>query len=395
MKTELKFIKISDLVTGFQYSELDAKGLYGLSGTLTIQPEYQRHFVYGNTPREGAVIDSLLKEYPIGLIYFTDVTAGFNDGKQHLEVLDGQQRITSIGRFVTNKFAVKVGGRERYFSSLSDTEKELIMDRELLVYVCEGTEPEIKAWFQTINTAGVELTRQELRNAAYSGPFVTLAKAEFSNARNALQQKWASFVKGDPLRQEVLEVALKWVAASKAQEIDDYMSLHRHDTTIDELQAYFTTVIEWVETTFGGRTDSEMRGLAWADLYERFGNNPYNGRVVSARVGELLSSGAVHDRKGVYEYVLGGETQPRLLNIRLFEDKDKKVKYAQQTAAAEAAGTSNCPACVFAGDANATKIWSLKEMDADHVTAWSKGGATDISNLTMLCTTHNRQKGNR
>lgn len=394
MKAKLVPTKISDLIAGFQYSELEAKGLYGLSGTLTIQPEYQRHFIYGNTPREGAVIDSLLKEYPLGLIYFTDVTAGFNDGKTHLEVLDGQQRITSIGRFVTNKFAVKVNDRERYFSSLSDTEKSLIMDRELLVYVCEGTEPEIKAWFETINTAGVPLTKQELRNAAYSGPFVTLAKAEFSNARNSLQQKWSNFVKGDPARQEVLEVALKWVAASRGQEIDDYMSLHRHDTTIDELRAYFTTVIEWVETTFDGRTDSEMKGLPWAELYDRFGKNAYNGTALGARVEGLLSSAAVHNRKGVYEYVLGGETEPKLLNIRLFEDKDKRVKYAEQTKAAEAAGTSNCPACVFAGGNNAKKIWTLKEMDADHVTAWSNGGSTDMSNLTMLCKMHNRQKGN-
>ena len=170
MKTELRHIKISDLVNGFQYSELHAKGLYGLSGTLTIQPEYQHNYIYNDGKKDVAVIESLLKRYPLGLIYFVDASSGYDDGKVHSEVLDGQQRITSIGRFFTEKFAVKVGDRLRYFSSLSADEKKLLQDTELLVYVCEGTEPEIKAWFETINTAGVPLHDQELRNAAYSGP---------------------------------------------------------------------------------------------------------------------------------------------------------------------------------------------------------------------------------
>lgn len=395
MKTDLKFIKISDLVSGFQYSELHAKGLYGLSGTLTIQPEYQRNYIYNDGKRDVAVIESLLKEYPLGLIYFVDASSGYNDGKVHLEVLDGQQRITSIGRFCTDKFAVKVDGRERYFSSLSAEEKSLILDTELLVYVCKGTEPEIKAWFETINTAGVELTPQELLNAAYSGPFVTAAKVEFSNEKNALQQKWSNFVKGDPKRQEVLEVALEWVSAANGQKVDDYMAAHRHDTGIDELKDYFTTVIEWVETVFDGRTDSEMRGLPWADLYEEFGQNAYNGAQVSARVDELLGSVYVTKKRGIYEFVLGGEQKPELLVIRVFQPADIRTAYTKQTKAAQAKGVSNCPTCAGIDNANKTRIYKQNEMDADHVTAWSKGGATAISNLEMLCKTHNRAKGNR
>lgn len=395
MKTNLQHIKISDLVAGFQYSELHAKGLYGLSGTLTIQPEYQRNYIYNDGKKDVAVIDSLLKEYPLGLIYFVDASSGYNDGKVHLEVLDGQQRITSIGRFCTEKFAVKVDDRERYFSSLSADEKKLLMDTELLVYVCEGTEPEIKAWFETINTAGVPLNDQELLNAAYSGPFVTAAKAEFSNEKNSLQQKWSNFVKGDPKRQEVLEVALEWVAASQGKTIDDYMAVHRHDAGIAELKDYFTTVIEWVETVFDGRTDKEMRGLPWAALYEKYGQNAYNGAAVSARVEELTASPHVTKKKGVYEYVLGGEQQPELLVIRMFERSDIQTAYAKQTKAAKAAGVSNCPTCAGIDNANKTRIYKLGEMDADHVTAWSKGGQSTLANLEMLCTTHNRAKGNR
>lgn len=395
MKTELQHIKISDLVNGFQYSELHAKGLYGLSGTLTIQPEYQRNYIYNDGKKDVAVIESLLKRYPLGLIYFVDASSGYDDEKVHLEVLDGQQRITSIGRFFTEKFAVKVGDRLRYFSSLSADEKKLLQDTELLVYVCEGTEPEIKAWFETINTAGVPLNDQELRNAAYSGPFVTAAKAEFSNEKNALQQKWSNFVKGDPKRQEVLEVALGWVSASQDQSIDDYMASHRHDTGIAELKDYFMTVIEWVETVFDGRTDGPMRGLPWAALYERFGQNAYDGSALSARVEELRGDVYVRNAKGVYEYVLDGEQRPELLDIRVFQAADIRAAYTNQTNAAETNGVSNCPTCAGIDNANKTRIYKQTEMDADHVTAWSKGGATDLSNLEMLCVTHNRAKGNR
>lgn len=395
MKSKLQHIKISDLVSGFQYSELHAKGLYGLSGTLTIQPEYQRNYIYNDGKKDVAVIDSLLKEYPLGLIYFVDASSGYDDGQRHLEVLDGQQRITSIGRFCTEKFAVKVGGRQRYFSSLSAEEKQLLMDTKLLVYVCEGTEAEIKAWFETINTAGVPLNNQELLNAAYSGPFVTAAKAEFSNDKNSLQQKWSNFVKGDPKRQEVLEVALEWISASKGQAIGDYMAARRHDAGIGELKDYFTTVVEWVETVFDGRTDSAMRGLPWAALYEEFGQNAYDAAALSARVEDLRGDVYVKNDKGIYEYALGREQKPELLMIRVFQPADIRTAYTIQTKAAKAKGVSNCPTCAGIVNANKTRIYQQTEMDADHVTAWSKGGATVLSNLEMLCKTHNRAKGNR
>lgn len=388
MKTELRQYTIKKVTEGFVYNEFEGKGLYGLAGTLVIQPEYQRCYIYGDGKKDVAVIDSIMKGYPLGLIYF-------NSGDTHLEVLDGQQRITSIGRFVTGKFAIKRDGKEQTFSSLPPEDREKILNSELLVYVCTGKEAEIKEWFQTINIAGVPLTHQELLNAVYSGPFVTAAKAIFSNSGNSLQQKWGAYVKGDPKRQQVLEVALNWISAAKDVTVDRYMADHRHDKNIDELYAYFTTVIDWVGSVFNASPDKEMEGLEWARLYEQHHNTAYNASAITERVRELRGDPSVGSKKGIYEFLLGGEQQAQLIGIRFFDDKTKQQAYSKQTAEAEAGGKSNCPLCAVGHSANQKKIWPIKEMDADHVSAWSKGGSTDIANCEMLCVTHNRAKGNR
>ncbi|UZJ26905.1 DUF262 domain-containing protein (plasmid) [Rhodococcus antarcticus] len=387
MKTNLKHYTVAKALDGFVYNELEGKGLFGLSGALTIQPEYQRNYIYNDGKKDVAVIDSLLKGYPLGLIYF-NVTA---DG---LEVLDGQQRITSVGRFVTGKFAIKVEGREQTFSSLPPEDQGRIVDSELLVYECSGTEREIKDWFQTINISGVPLTPQELLNAIYSGPFVTLAKAEFSNSANANLQKWGSYIKGDPKRQEVLAEALSWVATSQQLNVDAYLAQHRLDDSISGLKTYFTSVVDWIGSVFIRTPDKEMRGLEWGRLYETFHSKSYNASTVNARVSSLLGDPAVHKRRGVYEYVLGGGTDPRLLAVRVFDEKTIATRYAQQTVNAEAGAASNCPVCAAGGNTNKTRIYRRSEMDADHVTAWSKGGATDLANCEMLCIPHNRSKGN-
>lgn len=389
MKTELRHYTVAQVVDGFVYNELEAKGLFGLAGQLVIQPEYQRHYIYGDGRKDAAVIESLLKGYPLGLIYFTETEAG------QLEVLDGQQRITSIGRFTTGKFAIKHNGKEQVFSSLPAESRATIMDSELLVYVCSGSEPEIKEWFQTINIAGVPLNAQELRNAIYSGPFVTAAKAEFSNSHNAQQQRWAAYVKGDPKRQEVLAVALDWVATSKGQSIDGYMAAHRHDTSIIELKAYFTSVIDWIDAVFTASPTRYMRGLEWDRLYETHHLTPYDAAQVDADVQALLADEAVHDNAGIYEYVLGGKADPRLLNVRIFEDGTKRVAYQRQTTKAQELGVSNCALCAISDNANKSRIYKITEMEADHVAAWSKGGSTTLDNCEMLCVTHNRAKGNR
>ncbi|MCF2501040.1 HNH endonuclease family protein [Dyadobacter chenhuakuii] len=386
MKTTLRTdITVKDICNGFVYSQLEGKGLFGLSGKLTIQPEYQRNYIYADGRRDVAVIDSMLKDYPLGLIYFNTVNA------DKFEVLDGQQRITSFGRFVTNKFAVKVDGMEQYFDSLAIELQSKILNKKLTIYECEGTESEIKEWFRTINIAGVPLTNQELNNAIYSGPFVTLAKEEFSNSQNANIQKWSAYISGSVNRQEFLECAIDWVSRGK---IEDYMALHRKDNNIRELKTYFTSVIDWVSTVFAD-VESEMRGLEWGRLYETYKKQPYSPQIVSQLVKELYADSYIKNRKGVFEYILGGSVKKQLLNVRVFDEATKKIAYTIQTRDAKKDNISNCPYCAIGHEAAKVKIWNYNEMDADHVTAWSKGGVTGRENCQMLCITHNRSKGNR
>lgn len=375
---------VEDICKGFVYNELEGKGLYGMSGKLTIQPEYQRNYIYADGKKDVAVIESILKGYPIGLIYF-------NKNGEQLEVLDGQQRITSLGRFVTSKFAIVDNGVPQYFRGLSEDKKAKILNTKLLIYVCEGEESEIKEWFKTINIVGVPLNTQEILNAIYSGEFTTLAKEEFSNSQNTLVNKWSAYINGVVNRQDFLACALNWVSKDN---VEDYMSKHRHDNNINELKTYFNSVIDWVDGVFTDVYD-EMRGLEWGRLYETYHKQPYDSQAIAKKVSELYGDDFIKNKKGIFEFVLGGCVDSKLLEVRIFDDRDKKAVYNKQTAEAKEKGISNCPLCALGNDNNKTRIWQLKEMDADHVTAWSKGGATDISNCQMLCKSHNRAKGNK
>lgn len=387
MKTNLNTeITIKALCEGFVYNESEGRGLFGLSGKLTIQPEYQRNYIYADGKRDVAVIDSILKGYPLGLIYFNKT------GDDTFEVLDGQQRITSIGRFVTDRFAIKDSkGMQQYFSSLAEEKREKILNTKILVYECEGTEAEIKEWFKTINIAGIPLNEQELLNAVYSGPFVTLAKAAFSNSQDANINKWSVYVRGSANRQDFLARALDWVSDG---DISGYMSKHRNDDNIQELQTHFNDVIEWASSVFTG-VEKELCGLQWGRLYKTYKNEPYDPIEMDKRVKELYADPYVKNRKGIFEYLLGGSKDSKLLEVRVFDDAIKKSTYAKQTQAARDNNTSNCPLCAVGNNNNKTRIYSLKEMDADHVTAWSRGGETTADNCEMLCITHNRAKGNK
>lgn len=389
MKTTLNTkITVGEITDGFVYNELEGKGLFGLSGNLVIQPEYQRNYIYASDggKRECAVISSILKGYPLGLIYFNIVS------KNNFEVLDGQQRITSIGRFVTDKFAIKdENDMEQYFSGMAKDKQRKILETKFLIYECEGTESEIKEWFKTINIAGVPLNNQELLNAVYSGPYVSLCKEEFSNSQNSNIQKWSAYVSGSANRQEFLECALEWVSKGN---IGEYMSSHRNEKNIDEITNYFNSVIDWVSSVFTD-VESEMRGLEWGRLYEQYHKQAYDPSKVSTEVQKLYGDSYVKNRKGIFEYILAGSVDTKLLDVRVFDDATKKAVYKTQNSKAETKGISNCPLCSIGHDANQSKIWKLEEMDADHVAAWSKGGATNIKNCQMLCKTHNRAKGNR
>jgi hypothetical protein len=387
MKTILRTdLTIKNICEGFIYNELEGKGLFGLSGTLTIQPEYQRNYIYADGKRDVAVIESLLKGYPLGLIYFNRLD------NNRLEVLDGQQRITSFGRFVTNKFAIKdEHGMEQYFGGIAADKRDIVLKTKLLIYECEGTESEIKEWFKTINIAGVPLNNQELLNAVYSGQFVTLGKEAFSNSQNSNIQKWSAYINGSANRQDYLELALEWVSKNN---VGDYMSRHRFDNNIVELKNYFNSVIDWVSTVFIN-VESEMKGLEWGRLYEMYHKQPFDSKIVSEQVKELYTDPYIKNRKGVFEFILGGSTDFKLLEVRVFDEATKKSRYAIQTAEAENKNVSNCSHCAIGADANKTKIWKLAEMDADHVAAWSKGGKTHSNNCELLCKTHNKAKGNK
>lgn len=388
MNTNLRTdITVAGICDGFFYNQFEGKGLFGLGGKLVIQPEYQRNYIYaeGGGKREQDVIHSLLAGYPLGLIYFNKVA------EDKFEVLDGQQRITSIGRFVTGKFAIVVDGNQKNYDSLPADQRAKIQRSELLIYECEGAESEIKQWFETINIVGEPLKPQELLNAIYSGPFVTLAKAEFSNSQNANIQKWSAYVKGSASRQQLLERALDWVSKG---DISGYMSAHRHDNNINELRAYFDSVIGWVSTVFADVLP-EMRGLEWGRLYEEYHGKSYDPAMMSIEVKRLASDLCVTNRKGIFEYLLGGSVDKKLLVVRVFDKKVKQVAYARQTQAAQGKGESNCPLCATEDTANRGRIYRLSEMDADHISAWSVGGDSTAANCQMLCATHNRAKGNR
>ena len=383
LKTDLT---VRDICEGFVYNELEGKGLFGWGGRLTIQPEYQRNYIYNDGKKDVAVVESLAKGYPLGLIYFVKAAP------DRYEVLDGQQRITSFGRFATGKLAIKdANGMEQYVDGIAADIRERIMNAPLTIYVCEGEESEIRQWFKTINIAGVPLNEQELLNAIYSGPFVSRAKEVFSNSQNAAIQKWSAYVRGSAARQDFLATALDWVSKGR---VEGYMNKHRFDADIRELETYFTSVIDWIESVFAEPRD-EMCGLRWGELYERFHKTAYSPAKVAKRVAELLDDDYVSEKRGVFEFVLGGEKDTRLLNVRCFDEKTKKAVYAKQTDKAKKKGISNCPLCALGHDANAARIWEFKEMDADHVAAWSKGGETSAANCQLLCKTHNRAKGNK
>ncbi len=364
MKTELKQYSVAELCDGFVYNELEEKGLFGLSGKLTIQPEYQRNYIYNDGKRDVAVIDSLLKGYPIGLMYFVRNADG------SLEVLDGQQRITSIGRFIMGKFAIKINGLEHYLFNMAKDMQEKILQTQLLVYECEGTESEIREWFKTINIAGVPLNEQELLNAVYSGEFVTKAMEKFSCSTNPHIQRWSLYISGSAKRQDYLHTSLDWVSRGN---ISEYMSIHRHDTDIKELETYFSTVLDWSHSVFNS-VQKEMCGLEWGRLYETYHKNAYDPKFISKRMNELHADFYVKNKKGIFEYLLGGKHDKKLLDVRIFDEPTKKSVYAKQTAEAKEKGISNCPLCALSNTPNKSKIWKTAKWTLTMLVHGAKAG---------------------
>lgn len=382
MEIDLQRIRVRDLVVGYEDNE--ELGVRAYDGKLDVRPPYQREFVYKDKQRN-AVIETLRKDFPLNVMYWAvrdDAT---------FEIIDGQQRTISICQYVEGDFSIEIDGHQLAFHNLQDDQKDQILEYELMVYLCEGTDSEKLDWFKTINIAGVQLTDQELRNAVYHGSWVSAAKKYFSKNGCPAYQIASDYMTGSTIRQDYLETAIEWINDGK---VDEYMRDHQHDNNANELWMYFRGVIDWVETTFSKKR-SQMRSVKWGPLYRRYKNASFDPSNLEERVAALMADVDVKKKPGIYEFLLGGESDTKLLEVRVFDEKTKLAAYGKQTKDAEAAGTSNCPLCASSSNNNSIRIYELGEMDADHVTAWSKGGASDLDNCEMLCIPHNRSKGNR
>lgn len=376
MKIELKQIPVKDVYDGYKDSGED--GVVGYQGQLNIRPPYQRNFVY-DLPEAKAVINTVLHGFPLNVMYWVV------DGPDSYEVLDGQQRTLSIMQFLDHKYSIEVDGSTMYVDSLPDDLYDKIMNYQLMIYFCDGTESEKLAWFKTVNIAGEKLTNQELRNSAYTGPWLSDAKRHFSKRGCAAKLIADRYVKGDPIRQELLEKALGWIADSRKTTIEDYMAQHKSDEDADELWQYWQKIFNWVSMTFPAYY-KEMKGLDWGSLYLKYHDKDgINSTKMDNDISKLIVDDEIKKKKGIWQYELAKSTNEpgatKYLNLRGFDDKDKRRKYKEQG--------GHCPMCEQEG---IDKVWEYKEMEGDHITPWSQGGRTEYSNLQMLCKKHNRQK---
>lgn len=364
MKIKLHEIPVRDVVNG--YVDSAENGVVGYGGKLNIRPAFQREFIYKDKQRD-EVVRTIRKNFPLNVMYWVQ-----SDNGDGYELLDGQQRTISICQYVQGDYSID----HMAFHNLTQTEQEQILNYPLMVYICEGTDKEKLDWFKIINIAGEQLTAQELRNAIYTGEWLTEAKKYFSKTGCPAYQIAGDYLSGSAIRQNYLETALKWIAARDGIEIEDYMSRHQHDTNCNEIWLYFQTVINWVKAVFPNFRKSLMQGRDWGIYYNKYGNNAYDPKTLEEGIVKLLDDEDVTNQKGIYEYLLDG--QERHLNIRAFSDKMARTAYERQK--------GMCVRC--------KKYFELFQMQADHITPWSKGGKTIQENCQMLCADCNRLKSN-
>ena len=355
-------------------------GVFGLNGKLTVRPAYQREFVY-NDKQRALVIDSIMKGRPLNVMYWSKT------GADTYEVLDGQQRTISIAQYVNGDFSVKINGNDKFFQNLTVTEQDVIMDYEVTVYVCEGTEEEKLEWFKIINIAGETLTAQELLNATYTGPWLANAKNYFSKRHCTAGQMADGYIKGNPIRQEYLEKVLKWIADRDGLESGQmYMATHQHDMDANDLWLYFQTVMNWAKMYFPVKRKKILEVQDWGLLYNRYYQNSYNSNVLEQEIQKLLEDDDVTKQAGIIPYLLSDRTphDEKHLSIRTFSDAQKRRVYEKQQ--------HKCPYCQKSG---IDTEYAFEEMEGDHIIPWSKGGRTVEDNLQMLCKKCNNDKGNR
>jgi hypothetical protein len=362
MKIELKEITIAEVVE--DYKDSQEEGVTGFGGKLDIRPKYQREFVYKDKQRD-AVIETVRKNFPLNVMYWV------KNSDDSYEVLDGQQRTISICEYVKGDFSLEF----QYFHNLTADEQEQILNYKLMVYFCEGTDKEKLDWFKTINIAGEKLTDQELRNAIYTGTWLSDAKRYFSKSGCAAYGLASDYLNGSPIRQDYLEATIYWIANGQ---IEGYMASHQHDPNANELWLYFQSVISWVKVTFPNYR-KEMKGLDWGFLYNEFKDKPQDSKKLEDEIATLMQDEDVTAKKGIYSYVL--TRNEKHLNIRGFTDKQKREAYERQKGI--------CPKC------GKSKHYELSEMEADHIKPWHEGGKTEPTNCQMLCKMHNRIKSGK
>lgn len=360
MKIELHEITVREVSKN--YVDNAEEGVVGYNGKLNIRPKYQREFVYDDKKRD-AVIDTIFKDFPLNVMYWVKNEDGT------FEVLDGQQRTISFCQYVKSDFSVG----NRAFHNLTNTEQEKLLNYKLMVYFCEGNDKEKLDWFKIINIAGEKLTEQELRNAVYTGTWLTNAKSIFSKSNCAAYLLSKEYVNGSPIRQEILETALSWISKG---EIEKYMSVHQQDPNANELWTYYRNIIEWVKLTFTTYR-KEMKGIDWGSLYDKFKDKMFDAKKLEKEVQSLMMDDEVTAKKGIYPYVL--TRNEKYLNIRAFSESQKREAYEKQKGV--------CPVC--------KKKWKIEEMEADHITPWHEGGKTSAKNCQMLCKDDNRRKSGK
>lgn len=363
MKISLNEIPVRDIYAG--YVDRDEEGVVGYNGNLNIRPKYQRDFVYKDNQRD-AVIYSVRNDFPLNVMYWSKG----QDGK--FELLDGQQRTLSVTKYISGAYSINY----KYFHNLTREEQEQILNYKFMVYFCEGTDKEKLDWFRVVNTAGEPLNAQELRNAIYTGEWLTEAKRYFSKTGCAAHGLAGDYLRGSAIRQDYLETAIRWIAAKDNKEIEDYMSEHQHDTNANEIWLYFNAVISWVIATFP-KYRSFMKGIEWGIYYNRYKNKKFDPKALEQRIVELLEDEDVTSNSGIYEYLIDGNEKH--LSIRAFTPKIKHLAYERQKGI--------CVRC--------QQHFEIEKMEPDHITPWHLGGKTIAENCQMLCIDCNRRKSGK
>lgn len=378
MEIRLHEISVRDVFNGYRNNE-ETGQVVAYGGKLNVRPAYQREYVYDDKKRV-AIMNSILHQFPLNVMYWSE------NGDGTYEMLDGQLRTISICDWLDNSyciFANPTSPLTPYYAHTSRDITDRVLDYKLMIYICKGTDTEKLDWFKVVNIAGEKLTEQELRNAIYTGPWLSDAKNYFSKNRCTASRIGERYMDGNPIRQDYLQTVLVWISAREGKTIEQYMAEHQHDTHATPLKQYFKSVMDWVELTFPHYRGKLMKGLDWGLLYNTYGSNVYDPNALEAEITTLLQDDDITRQKGVYEYLLSKKTKEKALSIRAFTDNEKQTMYERQNGI--------CPMCAAQGNA---KRWKLEEMHADHKLPWSRGGHTTLENGQMLCREHNLQKSN-